>query len=109
MANQISDHHIFGSFSGRVGDCAGKESRGSESGLYDALDMAKAIAEVQRQRSLLITGALQSTIFNSENFSSIATDNTAHKQAKNALPGQMEKQLDYFIAKLKQNLQKNRV
>ncbi|TRZ66613.1 MAG: PAS domain S-box protein, partial [Rhodocyclaceae bacterium] len=32
------------------------------------------ISEVRRQESLLITGALQSAIFNSANFSSIATD-----------------------------------
>jgi hypothetical protein len=33
-----------------------------------------ALAEVQRQESLLKTGALQNAIFNSANFSSIATD-----------------------------------
>jgi len=32
------------------------------------------VAEVRRQEALLITGALQSAIFNSANFSSIATD-----------------------------------
>src|ERR1043165_4111368 len=35
---------------------------------------AEDISEVQRQESLLKTGALQSAIFNSANFSSIATD-----------------------------------
>jgi len=35
---------------------------------------AKDIAEVRRQKALLKTGALQSAIFNSANFSSIATD-----------------------------------
>ncbi|MBF0094540.1 MAG: response regulator [Alphaproteobacteria bacterium] len=35
---------------------------------------AKGIAEVRRQEALLKTGALQSAIFNSANFSSIATD-----------------------------------
>src|SRR6201747_1260118 len=34
----------------------------------------EAIAEVRREESLLKTGALQSAIFNSANFSSIATD-----------------------------------
>ena len=33
-----------------------------------------ARAEVQRQASILKTGALQAAIFNSANFSSIATD-----------------------------------
>jgi PAS domain S-box-containing protein len=35
---------------------------------------AKGITEVRRQKTLLKTGALQSAIFNSANFSSIATD-----------------------------------
>src|SRR5256885_10835758 len=35
---------------------------------------AEAITEVRREAALLKTGALQSAIFNSENFSSIATD-----------------------------------
>jgi len=35
---------------------------------------ARGITEVRRQESLLRTGALQSAIFNSANFSSIATD-----------------------------------
>jgi len=37
-------------------------------------DMATDITEVRRRESLLRTGALQSAIFNSANFSSIATD-----------------------------------
>ena len=45
--------------SGLVGDDTGKTDR---------------IAELQRQEALLTTGALQSAIFNSANFSSIATD-----------------------------------
>ena len=36
--------------------------------------MAEAISEIGRQQALLKTGALQSAIFNSANFSSIATD-----------------------------------
>ncbi len=35
---------------------------------------AEGITEVRRQEALLITGALQNAIFNSANFSSIATD-----------------------------------
>src|SRR5476649_1165412 len=35
---------------------------------------AEAIIEVQREEALLKTGALQDAIFNSANFSSIATD-----------------------------------
>ena len=35
---------------------------------------AEGITEVRRQEALLNTGALQSAIFNSANFSSIATD-----------------------------------
>jgi len=35
---------------------------------------AEGITEVRRQEALLKTGALQSAIFNSANFSSIATD-----------------------------------
>jgi len=47
--------------------------------LYSALPnpggaMAAGITEVQRQETLLKTGALQDAIFNSANFSSIATD-----------------------------------
>src|SRR5450830_824408 len=42
--------------------------------LNPAADMATGITEVRRQETLLKTGALQSAIFNSANFSSIATD-----------------------------------
>ena len=42
---------------------------------------AEAISEVRREAALLKTGALQNAIFNSANFSSIATDE------KGALPG----------------------
>ena len=48
--------------------------------LYDpaipnpAADTAEGITEVRRQEALLKTGALQNAIFNSANFSSIATD-----------------------------------
>ena len=39
-----------------------------------AADTAEGLTEAQRQEALLKTGALQSAIFNSANFSSIATD-----------------------------------
>jgi hypothetical protein len=39
-----------------------------------AADTAEGITEDRRQEALLKTGALQSAIFNSANFSSIATD-----------------------------------
>ena len=39
-----------------------------------AANMTEGIAERRRQESLLKTGALQNAIFNSANFSSIATD-----------------------------------
>ena len=39
-----------------------------------AADATAPVAEVQREEALLKTGALQSAIFNSANFSSIATD-----------------------------------
>ena len=39
-----------------------------------ATGMAEGIVEVRRQETLLKTGALQNAIFNSANFSSIATD-----------------------------------
>jgi PAS domain S-box-containing protein len=42
--------------------------------LNRAADTAMGITEIGRQESLLKTGALQSAIFNSANFSSIATD-----------------------------------
>src|SRR5580693_3113376 len=42
--------------------------------LNRAASTAKGIAKVRRQEALLKTGALQSAIFNSANFSSIATD-----------------------------------
>jgi PAS domain S-box-containing protein len=42
--------------------------------LNSAAGTAKGIAKVRRQEALLKTGALQSAIFNSANFSSIATD-----------------------------------
>ena len=38
---------------------------------------AEAITEVRREAALLKTGALQNAIFNSANFSSIATDETS--------------------------------
>jgi len=40
----------------------------------DEVDKATGITEVRRQEALLKTGALQNAIFNSANFSSIATD-----------------------------------
>ena len=46
----------------------------SGTGRYRKLCPASGITEVQRQEALLKTGALQSAIFNSANFSSIATD-----------------------------------
>jgi PAS domain-containing protein len=42
--------------------------------LNTAADKAEGITEVQRQEALLKTGTLQNAIFNSANFSSIATD-----------------------------------
>ena len=42
--------------------------------LNPAADTAEDITEVRRQESLLKTWALQNAIFNSANFSSIATD-----------------------------------
>ncbi|MDO8706246.1 MAG: PAS domain S-box protein, partial [Sulfuricaulis sp.] len=42
--------------------------------LNPAAGTAEGITEVRRQEALLTTGALQRAIFNSANFSSIATD-----------------------------------
>ncbi len=42
--------------------------------LDDAAATVNVISEVQRQEALLKAGALQNAIFNSANFSSIATD-----------------------------------
>ena len=42
--------------------------------LNPAADTAEGITEIRRQEALLKTGALQSAILNSANFSSIATD-----------------------------------
>ena len=42
--------------------------------LHHAAGTAEGITEVQRQAALLKTGALQSAIFNSADFSSIATN-----------------------------------
>ena len=50
-----------------------KEIRGSTI-LSPAASTADGITEVRRQDALLKTGALQSAIFNSANFSIIATD-----------------------------------
>ena len=47
---------------------------GSGSTSADPTGEANGLAETQRQKTLLKTGALQSAIFNSANFSSIATD-----------------------------------
>ncbi|MHB1145774.1 MAG: PAS domain S-box protein [Thiobacillus sp.] len=47
---------------------------GSTSPLSDAVGKGEGGSEAQRQEALLETGALQSAIFNSANFSSIATD-----------------------------------
>src|SRR3979409_1804953 len=40
----------------------------------DAIDTVDVVTEVRREAALLKTGALQNAIFNSANFSSIATD-----------------------------------
>ncbi|HQT98468.1 MAG TPA: hypothetical protein PK416_11445, partial [Thermodesulfobacteriota bacterium] len=42
--------------------------------LNNAADSGEIISEVRREAALLQAGALQSAIFNSANFSSIATD-----------------------------------
>ena len=42
--------------------------------LETAAGQVERLTEVRRQEALLKTGALQSAIFNSANFSSIATD-----------------------------------
>src|SRR5437773_1694667 len=47
---------------------------GNSPTLADAAGTAEGITEVRRQEALLKTGALQNAIFNSANFSSIATD-----------------------------------
>ena len=47
---------------------------GSPSPLSDAVGKARSGSETQHQEALLKTGALQNAIFNSANFSSIATD-----------------------------------
>ena len=47
---------------------------GSGSTPADPAGEHSGLAETQRQQALLKTGALQSAIFNSANFSSIATD-----------------------------------
>ncbi|MDP1901548.1 MAG: PAS domain-containing protein, partial [Rubrivivax sp.] len=49
---------------------------GSDARVSDDAGGADRVTEVQRQEALLKTGALQSAIFNSANFSSIATDAT---------------------------------
>src|SRR5579883_812345 len=50
------------------------ESAGDATGCFPAPNPDPAIAEVHREEALLKTGALQNAIFNSANFSSIATD-----------------------------------
>src|SRR4029453_14294197 len=50
---------------------------------------AEAITEVRREAALLKTGALQNAIFNSANFSSIATDEKGAIQLLNAGAGRM--------------------
>src|SRR5664280_3526806 len=50
-----------------------KESR-DRAALSHAADATEGLAEAQRQETLLEAGALQAAIFNSANFSSIATD-----------------------------------
>ncbi len=47
---------------------------GIDDGVADAQRAADGVIEVQRQKTLIKTGALQEAIFNSANFSSIATD-----------------------------------
>ena len=47
---------------------------GNEARVSDDAGKADTVTELQRQEALLKTGALQSAIFNSANFSSIATD-----------------------------------
>src|SRR5664279_2451878 len=50
-----------------------KESR-DRAALSHAADATEGLAEAQRQETLVKAGALQAAIFNSANFSSIATD-----------------------------------
>jgi len=50
-------------------------AQGRDQNSYDnAVDTADVVTEVRREAALLKTGALQNAIFNSANFSSIATD-----------------------------------
>jgi PAS domain S-box-containing protein len=48
--------------------------KGNDSVILDDVGKADGITELRRQETLLKTGALQNAIFNSANFSSIATD-----------------------------------
>src|SRR5450755_1034470 len=50
------------------------DEKRNDSSILDHAGNENGITEVRRQEALLITGALQSAIFNSANFSSIATD-----------------------------------
>jgi PAS domain S-box-containing protein len=50
------------------------DDKRNDSFILDHAGQANGITEVRRQEALLKTGALQSAIFNSANFSSIATD-----------------------------------
>jgi PAS domain S-box-containing protein len=50
------------------------DEKRNDSFILDHAGQANGITEVRRQEALLKTGALQSAIFNSANFSSIATD-----------------------------------
>src|SRR5450755_2847404 len=50
------------------------DEKRNDSSILDHAGNENGITEVRRQEALLITGALQNAIFNSANFSSIATD-----------------------------------
>ena len=52
----------------------GKKNYMANGTVLDAADTVDCITEVRREEALLKTGALQNAIFNSANFSSIATD-----------------------------------
>src|SRR5208283_1819729 len=73
MANGPAMAALAGAGSGGTMDCATALCR-DPAIAEDAAGTADVITEVRREEALLKTGALQNAIFNSANFSSIATD-----------------------------------
>ena len=99
MSQENIDRHILPPAADIVGQRSGINEMTDKYDKYDKYDQGDQndLDEVRRQKALLVNGALQNAIFNSANFSSIATDAQGIIQIFNA---GAERMLGYTAAEV---------